>query len=299
VEADGLALPWNFTGESWASAKDGIEQVGCIHTIQGLEFDWQGVLIGDDLALVDGKVVGVPEKRAKTDKSLSGYKKDLKEAKGDTASTAEIHARADLIIKSTYRVLLSRGRKGTFIWCKDKTLAAYLKQRLALAQRSAENLVVFKPKVHPKAGPGLVPLYSLEAAAGGFGARQSPEAAGWVEVAGVAKPSAEHFVAKVVGRSMEPLIPNESYCLFKRYTGGSRGGKVVLAQSYALSDPETGGSYTVKRYRSEKLEGEGHWEHGSISLEPINRDFKPINLSPGQAEDVSVVAEFVKVLGPI
>jgi DUF2075 family protein len=298
VEADGLALPWNFTGENWASAKDGIEQVGCIHTIQGLEFDWQGVLVGDDMALVDGKVVGLPDKRAKTDKSLSGYKKELKEAKGDATWTAAVQARADLIIKSTYRVLLSRGRKGTFVWCKDKALAAYLKQRLALARRSTGNLVVFKPKVFPKAGPGLVPLYSLEVAAGAFGAKQSPEATGWVEVAGVAKPSAEHFVARVVGRSMEPLIPNDSYCLFRRYTGGSRGGKVVLAQSHGLSDPETGSSFTVKRYRSEKLEGEGHWEHGSISLEPINAEFKVISLSPSQAEEVSVVAEFVKVLTP-
>jgi len=134
VQADGLALPWNYDGENWASAKDGIEQVGCIHTIQGLEFDWLGVLIGDDLAFIDGKVLGRPEKRAKSDKSLSGYKAALIAAKGNAATTAEAHAKAESIIKSTYRVLLSRGRKGTFVWCQDKGLARYFKQRLALGK---------------------------------------------------------------------------------------------------------------------------------------------------------------------
>ena len=253
-------------------------------------------VIGDDLALIDAKVVGVPEKRAKTDKSLSGYKKELKEAKGDLARIAAIHAQVDLIIKSTYWVLLSRGRKGTFVWCKDKALAAYLKQRLALAQRSAEKIVVFKPKVHPTAGEGLVPLYSLEAAAGAFGSKQQPESIGWVKVPGLLKPNAEHFVAKVVGHSMEPLIPNDSYCLFKRYSGGSRQGKVVLAQSQGLNDQETSGSYTVKRYRSEKVLNDDHWEHGSIVLEPLNKDFQAIYLTPGEARQVDVLAEFVKVL---
>jgi DUF2075 family protein len=140
VQADGLALPWNYYGENWASAKDGIDQVGCIHTIQGLEFDWLGVLIGDDLTCLDGKVLGRPERRAKTDKSLSGFKATLNAAKGDVAATADIHAKVQKIIKSTYRVLLSRGRKGTFVWCQDKGFAQYLKQRLVLAKSQQGGL---------------------------------------------------------------------------------------------------------------------------------------------------------------
>jgi uncharacterized protein len=60
VTADELALPWNFDGENWATSKDGIDQVGCVHTCQGVEFDWLGVLIGPDLRYEDGKVVGDP-----------------------------------------------------------------------------------------------------------------------------------------------------------------------------------------------------------------------------------------------
>lgn len=132
VQADGLALPWNYDGESWAASKDGIEQVGCVHTCQGLEFDWMGVLIGDDLVYRDGEVKGDPSKRARSDASLKGWKGELEDAEGDSAAQKAIHERVDAIIKSTYRVLLSRGRKGCFVWCKDAALRDYLKARLGL-----------------------------------------------------------------------------------------------------------------------------------------------------------------------
>jgi DUF2075 family protein len=134
VQADGLALPWNYDGESWAASRDGIEQVGCIHTSQGLEFDWMGVLIGDDLAYMDDKVQGDPSKRAKTDKSLNGWKGEYKKAKDDPATQKAILERVESIIKSTYRVLLSRGRKGCYVWCKDKALSEYLKNRLTMTK---------------------------------------------------------------------------------------------------------------------------------------------------------------------
>jgi DUF2075 family protein/predicted ATPase len=141
VKADGLALPWNYDGESWAASKDGISQVGCIHTSQGLEFDWMGVLIGDDLAYKNDHVQGDPAKRAKTDASLKGWKKESKEAKGKPVVQQVILDRVDSIIKSTYRVLLSRGRKGCYVWCKDEALREYLKQRLLLAKSTSSKVV--------------------------------------------------------------------------------------------------------------------------------------------------------------
>jgi DUF2075 family protein len=144
VQADGLALPWNYDGESWAASKDGIEQVGCIHTSQGLEFDWMGVLIGDDLFYKDGKVQGDPAKRAKTDASLKGWKGEFKDAKDNPAMQKSILGRVESIIKSTYRVLLSRGRKGCYVWCKDEALRDYLKERLVLAKAARTNVVHFE-----------------------------------------------------------------------------------------------------------------------------------------------------------
>lgn len=129
VRAAGLSLPWNYSGENWATSRDGIEQVGCIHTSQGLEFDWLGVLIGPDLIYRDGKVIGVPAERAKTDVSLKGWKGDFAACKDD-GERGRVLERVQEIIKGTYKVLLSRGRMGCFVWCADGELGRYLNGRL-------------------------------------------------------------------------------------------------------------------------------------------------------------------------
>ena len=114
---------WNFsTTETWAIDEDSFEQVGCIHTSQGLEFDYCGVIIGKDLIYRNNKVVTDKNARAKSDKSLSGLKKFSDPLK-----------KADEIIKNTYRTLLSRGQKGCFVYCEDKALSNYIKS-------------IFKPK---------------------------------------------------------------------------------------------------------------------------------------------------------
>ncbi len=106
---------WNFNNtKTWAIDEDSFEQVGCIHTAQGLEFDYCGVIIGKDLIFKDNKVVTDYTKRAKTDKSLKGIKK------------TKNYALADRIIKNTYKTLLSRAQKGCFVYCEDKELLKYI-----------------------------------------------------------------------------------------------------------------------------------------------------------------------------
>lgn len=112
---------WNFDNtQTWAIDSNSFDQVGCIHTSQGLEFDYVGVIIGKDLVLHNGKVTTSPAERARTDKSLWG-----------TKSNPVLAKKADPIIRNTYKTLLSRGQKGCYIFCEDPTLNAYLKERIA------------------------------------------------------------------------------------------------------------------------------------------------------------------------
>lgn len=302
VQVDGLSLSWNYAGESWAASKDGIEQAGCIHTIQGLEFDWIGVLIGDDLFYNEGKVLGDPNKRARTDKSLHGWKKDFKKAKNNPEIQNTVMGRVNHIIKSTYRVLLSRGRRGCYVWCKDKALSAYLKERVALAKavghKSVPTLVTWSDeRIKSEAFKTILPAYSLKAAAGYFGKSEAVDPLGWIEVSTGRKLSNEMFVAQVIGKSMEPLIKDGSYCIFRFNPQGPRRNKIVLAQHHSISDPETGGSYTVKRYRSEKsVTGEESWKHEKIELFPENPDFTPIVIGDPNDEEIKIIAELLEVL---
>ena len=105
------------------------------------------------------------------------------------------------------------------------------------------------------------------------------------------------FVAKVVGKSMEPRIPDGSYCVFSAPVEGTRQGKIVLAQLRNERDPESRERYTVKRYESEKsTDSNGTWRHVSITLHPLNRDFQPIVLTAEDEGSLAVIAEFIDTL---
>ena len=123
---------WNLDqdGSLWIIAPNSVEQVGCIHTCQGLEVDYIGVIIGPDLIVRDGQVVTSPHARDKHDKSIRGWKKLMKE-KPDLAQQE-----TDLIIKNTYRTLMTRGMKGCYLYCTDPETAEYFASRLAIETAS-------------------------------------------------------------------------------------------------------------------------------------------------------------------
>ena len=125
ITIDDFSMYWNLSSDgTYAISKGSINQVGCIHTTQGLEFSYVGVIIGDDLRFEKGNVISDYTKRARTDQSLKGLKGPIK--KGDQ----EAMKTADIIIRNTYRTLMSRGMKGCYVYCTNKELAHFLKTRI-------------------------------------------------------------------------------------------------------------------------------------------------------------------------
>lgn len=123
----GFARSWNLgSTPTWAIDDASVAQVGCVHTCQGLEFDYVGVIIGDDLRFEEGRVVADPSRRARTDQSVKGLKALAK------AAPEEARVRGEEIVRNTYRVLMTRGQLGCFVFCTDKALGEHLK---ALAGR--------------------------------------------------------------------------------------------------------------------------------------------------------------------
>lgn len=114
--SEGFQMQWNLAADSslWIVKEESINQIGCIHTCQGLEIDYVGVIIGPDMVIRDGKVVTDPSKRASSDKSVFGWKKLMKEEPSRAA------AELDLIIKNTYRTLMTRGMKGCYMFSEDE-----------------------------------------------------------------------------------------------------------------------------------------------------------------------------------
>ena len=323
VVIDTFKRPWNARPEAtrlapgipkatlWAYDPNGIDQIGCIYTAQGFEFDYAGVIFGKDLAydFDQQKWIG------------------FKENSFDTTVKRSKERFLDLV-KNTYRVLLSRGMKGCYVHFMDKDTERFIKSRIEPAvldetkdelaglispDDTSETYLPFRYLPLEKVRPfeNCVPLYDLKAAASVFSDEQQIEAVvqedsvidaqnyEWVELPEAFRPQRNLFVAQVVGESMNRRIPNGAWCLFKLFPIGTRQGKVVLVQHREIQDTDTGGHFTIKVYESEKKrEDDGSWQHTKIVLRPdsTSLEYKQIELSADQVEDLRVIAELVAVL---
>lgn len=306
-------MRWNLSsdGSLWIVAPSSVEEIGCIHTSQGLEVDYVGVIVGPDLVVRDGKVITKPEGRARTDKSLSGYR-----ALSRTDPSAAAKA-ADEIIKNTYKTLMTRGLKGCFVYFTDDETREHFKSRLIGMRPSVSTMALnearttyvvkedlpFKRVGRPAARPyvNAVPLLNLKFAAGQFGQAQfqASDHDEWALLPETFRPQDGLFVAQVIGESMNRRIPNGAWCLFKFNPVGTRQGKVVVAEHRSIHDPDTGGSYTVKLYESKKkITEDGSWRHVQVRLKPDSTDprFQELVFDARSAAGVRIVAELVAIL---
>jgi DUF2075 family protein len=300
----GFEAQWNLSkdGSLWIISAESVHEVGCIHTCQGLEVDYVGVIIGNDFVIRDGVAVTDAGERDSVDKTIKGYKKLLK------ADPQTALKKADLIIKNTYRTLMTRGQKGCFIFCTDPETNQYFKQLLQNSELITEEQTApkyeglpFQVLPFPRVAPydDAVPVYDLKVAAGDFSDYQSVEDCDWVKLPDHIRVREGYFVAQVVGESMNRRIPSGSWCLFNSHVGGSRDGKIVLVQHRDIQDPDMGGTYTIKQYNSEKCpDAEGVVEQVEIRLKPLTNayGYSDIVLKRDDASSLRVLGEFLAVL---
>ena len=161
------------------------------------------------------------------------------------------------------------------------TINAYRMQSKQTTDKTPEPPIeqTIIPLVYPEYEPGRIPLYTLRAACGYFDEGQLPEEEGWVDASGLGftPDPKRHFVVHAKGDSMLPKIKDGDLCVFEWYKAGSRNGEIVLTQSSEY-DSEYGGRYTIKRYQSEKTVTDEGWQHASVQLLPLNKDYEPIEL---------------------
>ncbi|AVN60979.1 DUF2075 domain-containing protein [Mesoplasma florum] len=122
IKIGDFEIKWNLLSDKYYMFNESsIDQAGCIHTSQGLEKEYIGVIIGPDMIYRNNKVIVDYSKKAKSDISLKGIGK---------LNEIEKQEIADKIIKNTYRVLLTRAIKGCYIYCSDKELNNYIRTKL-------------------------------------------------------------------------------------------------------------------------------------------------------------------------
>lgn len=281
IQIGNYRATWNLNkdGQSWIIQPDSVEQVGCIHTCQGLELDYVGVIIGPDLVVRNNQVVTNPGKRASTDRSISGWKALIK------TDPEVAMQRLEGIIKNTYRTLMTRGQKGCYVYFVDEETGHYFSDKIC---EEVAEIVHYH---------NALPLLDLRAAAdaaykdlaGYFAATDS---VAWMRVQGGPFPR-DRFLVRAEGDSMEPEIKNGDLCLFKKDPGGSRSGRIVLCQisGFAGDAPLA----LIKRYRSARVQGaDSIGKAKAIVLSSINPKHEDIVLSGG--DEMSLLGVFERVI---
>lgn len=191
----------------------------------------------------------------------------------------------------------------------EDSIYHYLTSKIENIDQSQKlNPVDFKP---PTAHPfrildkkeiipfkNCIPLFDIKVPAGAISEMQINESTEWVELNKPFKYSEDYFICQVVGESMNKVIPNGSWCLFKKDSGGTRNGQIVLVHQGDIQDPDFGRGYTIKLYKSKKNVNNQEWYHEQIILKPQSYDskFKDIILTKDDLSDLYVRGIFVEVL---
>lgn len=277
-----VKLKWNGVSDDWVNSENSINEVGCIHTTQGYDLNYTGIIFGNEISYDWNKNEIVIKEENYFDKNGKQSIKNPLDLK-------------DYIL-NIYKTIMLRGIRGTYIYVCDPNLRDYFRQHISTFSEPPVLKVLPLNKVEPFINS--VPLYDISVAAGNFSELQQTSDFEWVELPAPLTPRKDYFVCRVIGDSMNKIIPNGSWCLFQKDPGGSREGKIVLVEHFKILDSDFGAGYTIKSYHSEKKEAEDNWSHKKIVLKPMsnNPDYKEITLNEEVMRELKVVGIFVCVL---
>ena len=286
INIENSKLQWNSVSIDWVNSGNSINEVGCIHTTQGYDLNYSGIIFGNEITYDAAK------------DEIKILKENYFDINGKNSITDPAELKAFIV--NIYKTIMLRGIKGTYVYVCDKSLREYFAKHIALY--SVSKSVKFVPKGSIVPFENSIPVYDLKAAAGNFSELQivneNINDYDWVELPSRYKSAKDLFACKVEGESMNRIIPNGSICLFRKYSGGSRNGKIVLVEHTSIQDPDFGSGYTVKEYYSKKNIDGDQWSHQSITLKPLsgNSEYKDIEITEDELVSLKVIGIFEMVL---
>ncbi|MCC5925586.1 MAG: DUF2075 domain-containing protein [Bacteroidetes bacterium] len=294
IVIEGQELQWNNVNIDWINSANAELEVGCIHTTQGYDLNYAGIIFGKEITY------NKPLNR------IEIIRQNYYDRNGSAGIDNDEHLKEYIV--NIYKTIMYRGIKGTLVYACDPDLRDYLSAHIksdasvkSTTKKQKPEASVFEILDFDKVKPyeNAVPLVDIQAAAGNFSENQLHSELNWVTAPEGISIREGDFICKVVGESMNKRIPNGSYCLFRRYSGGSRNGKIVLVESSDIHDADFGSGYTVKEYQSVKNDSNDDWAHTSIILKPLSSEdrYKEIVLIEEGIVNFRVVGVFERVIG--
>ncbi|MBR4765760.1 MAG: DUF2075 domain-containing protein [Clostridia bacterium] len=296
IKIGDFEISWNLDNYTFALNDFSINQAGCIHTTQGLEFSYVGVIIGNDLRFLGREIITDIKERASTDKSLFGINKLISE-------NPELgYKKADEIIKNTYRTLMSRGMKGCYVYCCNENLSNYLKEKMPKetadtirrnpdnAKRTEKETTEFETIIYPR------PI-------------MSERDVSWIPLVGEIAAGHEHFMED----DIEGFIKTDSSIVSKnemeryfylRVSGDSMIGKDIHDGDLVLIrrnlKPQNGDIVACMLHDEFATLKTIKMEFDGATLEPANPAYEPYHIpwsdfQDGSAKILGVLKDVIKM----
>lgn len=270
IEIENIKLKWNSTAYDYINSDLDAKQVGCIHTTQGYDLNYAGIIFGPEIIFnpISNKIEIVKE--------------NYKDRNG--AATIKDITTLRAYILNIYKTIMLRGILGCYIYVCDPNLRNYFKKHIHLYdKKQAFDFVICESntiKLIPFVNS--VPLYSLKVGAGEFIFNDQEPEENFILVPDNFKISKDHFACKIIGNSMNKIVRDGQVALFKKYDGGSRSGLLVIVEYFNYQDVDFGSCYTFKEYQSKKINTENGWQHEKIILKPRSFDtsYREIEIDP-------------------
>lgn len=287
IVIDGLKFQWNLDNIEFILKDKNAEQIGCIHTTQGYDLNITGIIFGPEIIF-----------NPKTNE-IEIIRKNYHDANGQN-TIKDINVLKNYII-NIYKTIMLRGILGCYIYVCDENLRNYFKKHIQLfgeQKPELNNLEKNNIKIVPY--ENSVPLYSLKVAAGEFYLNETIPEQEFILIPEEIKISKDHFVCRIMGDSMNKIVQDGQLALFRKYSGGSRNGLMVIAEYYNLQDSDYGSCYTFKEFYSKKEISEEGWKHETIILKPKSNisSYQDIVIDEEHIIDkkFNIIAVFEKVL---
>ncbi len=260
IVIDGLKFQWNHDNIEFILKDVNAEQIGCIHTTQGYDLNYVGLIFGPEIIL-----------NPQTNQ-IEILQENYYDTNGQNTIT-DINVLKQYII-NIYKTIMLRGILGCYLYVSDENLRNYFRKHIYTYQENKNQIIDIADTKEIKLIPfeNSVPLYSLKVAAGEFKFNDSITEEKFILVPEGVKITKDHFACKIIGNSMNKIVQDGQIALFKKYHHGSKNGLMVIVEYYNLQDLDYGSCYTFKEYYSQKTYYEENSHLEKIILKPKSFD---------------------------
>ncbi|MCT4664930.1 MAG: DUF2075 domain-containing protein [Flavobacteriales bacterium] len=283
IQIENTNFQWNSVANDWINSSNSFNEVGCIHTTQGYDLNFAAIIFGNEI------IYDPIEQKIKIDETQYHDRNGKQTIK----NPEELKS----YILNIYKTIMLRGIQGTYVYVCNPELREYFAKYIHQYENKKEPL---KLDNYEEIVPyeNALPVFDLKVSAGDFGYFQDPRDISWMKIKPQNRINENMFICQVIGESMNKIIPNGSYCIFEKYSGGSRNGQIVLVEKTDLHDQDFGSCYTIKEYYSKKEVSIDGWKHESIKLKPRSFDetYQDIVLEEDALMNLKVIGQFLRVV---